>query len=404
MTTSHTSPFAHISLAPADPILGVTEAFARDPHPRKVNLGVGVYQNAEGKMPVMATIKEAEQRLLVSEATKSYLPIDGFKPFIQAAQGLLFGPNAPILADQRVATVQTLGGTGALRVGADLLRKTFPESDVWISSPSWENHRALFETAGFDVHEYPYYDPTTRDVDFEGMKRCLEDMPATSVVVLHVCCHNPTGVDLSVEQWKAVRDIVKARQLIPFLDFAYQGFGTGLNEDAFSVRLFAESDVPMLVAHSFSKNFGLYRERVGTLSVAASNSDEATRITSQLKKVIRTNYSNPPSHGAQVVSEILNAPELRVAWEQEVAEMRGRILSMREQFVAGLLKHGVTDGFGFVTRQRGMFSYSGLPVDVVKQVRNESVYILESGRICLAALNEQNLDYVCEAIAKALPG
>jgi aromatic-amino-acid transaminase len=395
--------FAQVASAPPDPILGLTEAFNADTHPNKVNLGVGVYQNEDGKVPVLRAYREAEQRWLASESTKSYLPIDGAPAFLAEVRKLLFGADAPVVAEDRVVSAQCLGGTGALKVGADLIRRHLPATTVWLSSPSWENHKALFEAAGFTVRSYAYYDPTTRGLDWEAMTRDLRAIPAGDVVLLHACCHNPTGVDLNAEQWAAVVRIAQERGHVPFLDFAYQGFAEGLEEDAHAVRRFADSGLSFLVASSFSKNFSVYRERVGALNIVTSDAEEAARVRSQVKRVIRTNYSNPPSHGAQVVALALGDPELRALWETEVARMRDRIRAMRTQFVAALRAQEAPRDFGFIEKQRGMFSFTGLDVDTVRKLRAEkSLYIVDSGRICMAALNERNLPYVCGAIAAAL--
>lgn len=397
------SPFAHIAAAPPDPILGLTEAFNADPNPNKVNLGVGVYQNADGKVPVLEAYREAEKRWLAAETTKAYLPIDGAPAFIQEVQKLLFGAEAPLLQQGCVVTAQCLGGTGALKVGADFLCRHLPATTVWLSEPSWENHRALFEAAGFTVKTYAYYSASSHGLDWEGMVASLERIPAGDIVVLHACCHNPTGVDLSLAQWEAVVGIVRKRGLVPFLDFAYQGFAEGLEQDAQAVRLFAGTGLPFLVASSFSKNFSVYRERVGALHIVTADRDEAGRVRSQLKRVIRTNYSNPASHGAQVVALALADPELRELWEAEVAEMRNRIHSMRDRLAAALHEQGAPIDFSFIREQRGMFSYTGLDVDTVRKLRAErSLYIVDSGRICVAALNEKNLPYVCESIVAAL--
>lgn len=397
------SPFAHIEAAPPDPIIGLTEAFNADANPNKVNLGVGVYQDANGKVPVLRVVREVEARWLEKEETKSYLPIDGLPAYNKLVQRLLFGEGSPVIAEGRALTVQALGGTGALKVGADFLERFFPESEVWLSDPSWENHRMLFEAAGFKVNSYPYYNPETRGLDFRAMRETLERLPQNSVVVLHACCHNPTGVDPSREEWQTLVDLFQSSRLIPFIDFAYQGFGEGLEEDAFAVRAFAEAGIPCLIASSFSKSFALYRERVGALTILASGAEESKRLLSQVKRVIRTNYSNPASHGAQVVAAVLADENLSAKWEEELSEMRERIRSMREQFVSMLREKGVEQDFQFITRQRGMFSYSGLGPEVVRRLRDEySLYIVGSGRICLAALNEKNIGYVCEAIAEVL--
>lgn len=395
--------FTAVPAAPPDPIIGLTEAFNADTNPNKVNLGVGVYQNREGKVPVLRCVREAEARWYAQEDSKTYLPIDGAPAYNKQVQSLLFGVDSPVLAEGRAVTAQALGGTGALKVGADFLRRFFPESAVWISNPSWENHRALFEAAGFKVNVYDYYDAQSRGLDFEGMKTSLETIPAQSIVVLHACCHNPTGVDLSREQWDTVVSIFRERSLVPFLDFAYQGFGEGIEPDSYAVRAFAGAGLSCLIANSFSKSFSLYRERDGAITFVTTSAEEAKRVQSQVKRVIRTNYSSPSSHGAQVVAAILADAELRALWETELAEMRERIRQVRHLFVETLHTEGVEGDFGFITRQKGMFSYSGIPIEAVRRLRAEfGLYIVDSGRICVAALNEKNLGYVCKAIASVL--
>jgi aromatic-amino-acid transaminase len=395
--------FAHIEQAPPDPIIGLTEAFNNDSNPNKVNLGVGVYQDADGKVPVLKVVREAEARWYEQENTKTYLGIDGLPAYTKEVQKLLLGPDSQLIAEGRAVTFQGLGGTGSLKIGADFLRRFFPESQVWISRPSWENHQALFEAAGFTVNAYPYYDPETHGLDFNGMLETLKGLPAKSVVVLHACCHNPTGVDLNEEQWALVIDVVKQAGLIPFLDFAYQGFGQSLESDAFAVRAFADAGVQTLIASSFSKSFALYRERVGALTILTGGADESKRVLSQAKRVIRTNYSNPSSHGAQIVAMVLGDARLRKQWEAELNDMRERILKMRERFVENLRRKGVEQDFSFIQDQRGMFSFSGLSPDAVKALREKfGLYIVGSGRICVAAMNEKNIDYICEAIAEVL--
>jgi aromatic-amino-acid transaminase len=397
------SPFAQVELAPPDPIYGLTEAFNNDKNPKKVTLVAGVYQDGDGKVPILEVVRDAQEQLLEKEETKNYMPIDGIPAFNQQAQALLLGADSAALAEGRVVTVQTLGGTGALKVGADFLKRFFSSSQAWISNPSWENHRQLFEGAGFTVNNYPYYDKETRGLDFTSMLNALRKLPARSVVVLHACCHNPTGVDPSREEWTRLVDFFQTADLIPFLDIAYQGFDKGLDADAFAVRAFAEAGIPCLVAQSFSKSFGLYRERVGALTVVTASQEEANRVRSQLKRIIRTNYSSPASHGAQLVASVLADPAARARWEKEVAEMRDRIRRMRELFVRRLREKGVEQDFSFIERQIGMFSYSELPRETVDRLRNEySIYIVGSGRICVASLNEKNIDYVCEAIAETL--
>jgi aromatic-amino-acid transaminase len=390
-------------MAARDPILGLNEAFAADSRPGKVNLGVGVYCDDAGKIPLLAAVRQAEAQRTAAAPARGYLPIDGIAQYNLAVQTLLFGPASPLIADRRVATVQALGGTGALKVGADLLKRFVPGAKVWISDPSWENHRALFEGAGFEVGTYPYYDAGSHGVRFDEMLSTLAGLPERSIVVLHACCHNPTGVDLTDGQWAKVVDACKAGGLIPFLDIAYQGFGDGIDADASAVRRFAGAGIDFLVASSFSKSFSLYGERVGALSFVAQDTDEAARVLSQLKRVVRTNYSNPPTHGGSVVSTVLNSPELRALWEQELAGMRDRIRAMRTGLVERLAARGVKRDFGFVAKQRGMFSYSGLTSAQVDRLRDEfGIYAVSTGRICLAALNSRNIDYVADAIAKVI--
>lgn len=397
------SPFAAVPMAPRDPILGLTEAFVADPRPHKVNLGVGVYYDEHGKLPLLESVRKAEALRFEKAPPHGYLPIDGIAQYNQAVQGLLFGSDSPLISQRRVATVQALGGTGALKVGADLYKRFVPEAQVWISDPSWENHRALFESAGFVVNVYPYYDAASHDVNLGGLLKALGSLPARSLVVLHACCHNPTGVDLTAQQWEQVVAICRERDLMPFLDIAYQGFGDGIDADAAAVRLFAQSGIDFMVSSSFSKSFSLYGERVGALSVVAQDADEAARILSQLKRVVRTNYSNPPTHGGSVVATVLATPELRALWEQELAGMRDRIRAMRTALVAKLADRGVKRDFGFVTRQRGMFSYSGLTAEQVERLRVEfGIYAISTGRICLAALNDRNIDAVADAMARVL--
>ena len=402
--STNASPFEFVYQAPADPILGLTEAFNADPCPSKVNLGVGVYQDGDGKVPLLEVVREAEERLLKTENSKSYLPIDGILAYNKEVQGLLFGPHAPVIRDGRVVTVQAPGGTGALSVGADFLKRFFPHSEIYISSPTWENHRGVFEAAGFGVETYPYYDPETHGLDFPAMIRALKCIPPGNIILLHACCHNPTGVDPSRAQWEVLVDHFRSAGLIPFLDFAYQGLGDGLEEDAFAVRAFADAGIPCLVANSFSKSFSLYRERVGALTILTTSAEESKRVLSQVKRVIRANYSNPPSHGAQIVATVLGDSELRARWEVELAEMRQRIRGMRYLFVKTMKEKGVLHNFSFMQQQKGMFSFTGIPTDVVHRLRGQySLYIVDSGRICIAAVNDKNLDYIGSSIAKVMP-
>ena len=397
------SPFSQITLAPADPILGLTEAFVADKNPKKVNLGVGVYQDGAGKVPVLAVVREAEKIWFDKEDSKSYLPIDGVPAYRKEVQELLLGAGSELIASGRVVTAQALGGTGALKLGADFLKRFLPTSELYISSPSWENHRAVFETAGFVVKEYPYYSAENHGLDFAAMKASLASLPAKSIVLLHACCHNPTGVDLSAAQWDEVVSVVREHDLVPFVDFAYQGFGEGIEQDAVAVRAFTRAGLPCVISSSFSKSFSLYRERVGAITFVTADADEAKRVTSQLKRTVRTNYSSPSSHGGQVVALVLGNADLRKKWENELTEMRSRIQKMRMLFVQRLKARGITRDFSFIERQCGMFSYSGLELERVRRLRAEfGLYIVDSGRICVAALNENNLDYVTEAIAQVL--
>jgi aromatic-amino-acid transaminase len=395
--------FSGVTLAPRDPILGLTEAFNLDTRSTKVNLGVGVYYDDQGRIPLLEAVRQAEKTRLENAPARGYLPIEGFAAYNQATQKLLFGEASPLLAAGRVATFEALGGTGGLKIGADFLKRLSPEAQVWISDPSWENHRALFEAAGFEVRNYPYYDAASHGVNFEAMLGAFRSMAPGSIVVLHACCHNPTGVDLGPEQWREVVDVVGERELVPFLDIAYQGFGDGIEPDATALRLFADAGRPFFVSSSFSKSFSLYGERVGALSVVTDSADETARVVSQIKRVIRTNYSNPPTHGASVVATVLSTPALRQLWEDELAGMRNRIREMREQLVGKLQSRGVRQDFSFVARQRGMFSYSGLNSAQVDRLREEfGIYAVGTGRICLAALNSRNIDAVADAIAKVV--
>jgi aromatic-amino-acid transaminase len=395
--------FSTVELAPRDPILGMTEAFNADPNPAKVNLGVGVYFDEQGKLPILQCVLAAEKQMAEAPKPRGYLPIDGIAAYDRSVQELVFGAESAALRDGRIATVQTLGGTGGLKVGADFLKRLNLQSKVLISDPSWENHRALFLQAGFEVEAYPYYDAATRGIRFDAMLAALEAATPGTVVVLHACCHNPSGYDLDAAQWAQVVQVLKARGLVPFLDMAYQGFGDGIVEDGAAVQMFLGAGMDFLVATSFSKSFSLYGERVGALSVVCESKDEAARVLSRLKVLIRGNYSNPPTHGAQVVSMVLATPALRTLWESELAGMRQRIKRMREALVQRLAEAGVKQDMGFILRQKGMFSYSGLSAAQMQRLRSEfGVYGIDSGRICVAALNERNLGPVAAAIATVI--
>jgi aromatic-amino-acid transaminase len=397
------SMFDAVEMAPRDPILGLNEQFNADPNPAKVNLGVGVYYDDNGKLPLLACVAAAEKQMLEAPKARGYLPIDGIAAYDKAVQGLVFGADSDAVKGGRIATVQGLGGTGGLKIGADFLKKVEPAAQVLISDPSWENHRALFTSAGFTVGTYPYYDAAAKGINFDGMLAALNGAAKGTIVVLHACCHNPTGYDITPAQWSQVVEAVKARELVAFLDMAYQGFGEGIAEDGAVIEQFLAADIDFFVSTSFSKSFSLYGERVGALSVVCASKDEAARVLSQLKIVIRTNYSNPPTHGAQVVATVLTTPALRVMWEEELAGMRVRIKAMRGALVEKLRAAGIKQDLSFITRQKGMFSYSGLTKEQMQRLRSEfGVYGVDSGRICVAALNSKNIDYVVTSIAKVI--
>ncbi|STR45226.1 amino acid aminotransferase [Iodobacter fluviatilis] len=395
--------FTAVDMAPRDPILGLNEAFNADTRAGKVNLGVGVYYDDNGKIPLLAAVKAAEKTRMEAQPPRGYQAIEGLGAYNQAVQNLVFGADSELVSSGRVVTAEALGGTGALKIGADFLRRLDANASVYISDPSWENHRALFESAGFKVENYPYYDVATRGVNFTAMKAALLGLPAGSIIVLHACCHNPTGADMSDAQWAEVVEACRERNLVPFLDMAYQGFADGIDADAVAVRLFSASGLQFFVSSSFSKSFSMYGERVGALSIVTESREEAGRVLSQLKRVIRTNYSNPPIHGGAVVAAVLSSPELRQQWEDELAGMRDRIRAMRTSLVAKLAERGVAQDFSFVAAQRGMFSYTGLTAAQVEVLKDEyGIYAVSTGRICLAALNTKNIDYVADAIAKVL--
>lgn len=395
--------FSSVEQAPADPILGLTEAFNADSRATKVNLGVGVYLDATGKVPLLECVKTAEHALADAEKPRSYLPIDGLPAYTAAVKDLVFGATSDIVTSGRVVTVQALGGTGGLRIGAGLLKLSNPDATVLVSNPSWENHNALFTRAGFPVATYRYYDATNRRVDVDGMVADLEAAAPGTIVVLHARCHNPTGYELQPADWDRVIAVVGARGLVPYLDMAYQGFAEGIDEDAYVVGKVLAAGLSFLVATSFSKSFSLYGERVGGLSVVTADADEAKRVMSQLKVIIRTLYSSNPTHGAAVVAHVLTDPQLRAQWEGELGGMRDRIKTMRTSLVAGLVAAGIQQDMGFITDQVGMFSYSGLTKDQMVRLRSEfGVYGTDSGRLCIAALNDGNIDYVSQAIAAVI--
>ena len=403
-SASPTSLFSAVEMAPRDPILGITEAFAADTNPKKVNLGVGVYYDDNGKLPLLKCVQAAEKAMTDDPKARGYLPIDGIAAYDAAAKALVFGADSEPVTSGRVATVQGVGGTGALKIGADFLKKLNPNAKVLISDPSWENHRALFTNAGFVVESHPYFDPSANGglggINFAGMLAAFNAAPAGTIVVLHACCHNPTGYDITATQWDQVVATVKAKGLVPFLDMAYQGFGYGLKEDGVAVQKFVDAGLTFFVSTSFSKSFSLYGERAGALSVLCQSKDEAARVLSQLKIVIRTNYSTPPTHGGAVVAAVMTDPRLRAMWEEELGEMRVRIKAMRQKLVDGLKAAGVKQDMSFITTQIGMFSYSGLTKDQMVRLRTEfGVYGTDAGRMCVAALNSKNIDYVCAAIA-----
>jgi aromatic-amino-acid transaminase len=390
-------------MAPRDPILGLNEQFNADTNPKKVNLGVGVYFDDNGKLPLLQCVQAAEQKMMAKPTARGYLPIDGIALYDAAVKALVFGADSEPVKSGRVATVQAIGGTGGLKIGADFLKKLSPNAKVLISDPSWENHRALFTNAGFEVGTYAYYDAQKRGVNFDGMLGSLKAAAPGTIVVLHACCHNPTGYDITANQWDQVIEVLKAGKLTPFLDMAYQGFGHGIAEDGAVIGKFVASGMNFFVSTSFSKSFSLYGERVGGLSVLCRDKEEADRVLSQLKIVIRTNYSNPPTHGGAVVAAVLNDPELRALWEKELGEMRVRIKAMRTRLVDGLKAAGVQQDMSFITSQIGMFSYSGLSKAQMVRLRDEfGVYGTDTGRMCVAALNSQNIDYVCASIAKVM--
>lgn len=395
--------FSQVVLAPADPILGLTDTFKADPRQDKVNLGVGIYKDEAGQTPVLQSVKKAEALLLEQEKTKNYLGIEGVQAYNRVVQELLFGEGSELVNSGRAATAQAPGGTGALRIAAEFLLRNTPSRTVWVSNPTWANHQNIFETAGLTVKEYGYYNASAHDIDFDGMMTDLANAQAGDIILLHGCCHNPTGIDLTFAQWDLVANLCADKQLVPLFDFAYQGFGTGIEEDAAGLRLVASKVPELLVANSFSKNFGLYNERIGAVTVVARNADEAVRAFSQVKRTIRANYSNPPAHGALIVSTILNDASLKALWVQELTEMRERIALMRTLFVKSLKDEGVTQDFSFISRQNGMFSFSGLNKSQVARLKDEfGVYIVGSGRISVAGMTKANMPAICKAIAQVV--
>ncbi|WP_029050014.1 amino acid aminotransferase [Cupriavidus sp. amp6] len=395
--------FDNVTAYAGDPILSLNEDFQRDPRSDKVNLSIGIYFDDAGRLPVMAAVDEAERELVAQRRTRPYLPMAGIADYRAAVQELVFGADSAALREARIATLQTIGGSGALKVGSDFLKRYFPDSQVWISDPSWENHRVVFEGSGFQVNTYPYYDGATGGLRFEDMLKTMEGLPAESIVLLHACCHNPTGVDLSQAQWEAILPVLRARRLIAFVDMAYQGFGSDLEQDAFAVRALTDAGVTCLVANSFSKNFSLYGERCGALSVVCRSSEEATRVLGQLTCTVRANYSNPPTHGARIIARVLGDAALRSNWTAELAAMRGRIQVMRQAVHSGLEGHVAGRALSRYLDQRGMFTYTGLSPDQVDCLREvHGVYLLRSGRMCVAGLNQRNVGVVAAAIASVL--
>lgn len=397
--------FEHVDAYAGDPILTLVETFNKDTRESKVNLGIGLYYDEAGRIPLLESVRQAEAARAAQPAARPYQPMEGAANYRQAVQHLLFGAEHPAVKEGRIATIQTIGGSGAIKIGADLLKRYFPASEVWVSSPTWDNHRSMFEGAGFKVHDYPYYDASTGGVNFAAMLDTLKSLPAKSIVLLHPCCHNPTGVDLNQEQWLQVIAVAKANQLIPFMDIAYQGFGDGLDEDAFAIRAMTEAGVSFLLSNSFSKNLSLYGERCGGLSVICQNAEEANRVLGQMKFTVRRNYSSPPTHGGQVTAAVMNTAELRAIWEGEVAEMRVRIKAMRQKLFEVLTAKVPGRDFSYFVKQRGMFSYTGLTPEQVDRLREEfAVYLVRSGHMCVAGLNTRNVEYVADAMAAVLKG
>jgi len=395
--------FEQVKAAPPDPILGLTDDFRNDPNPEKINLTVGVYQDETGVSPVLEAVKEAEKRIAEASNSKSYLPINGHPDYLGHTQRLVFGENNEMIEIGCIASVHTPGGTGALRLAGDFVRQCLGKRNIWVSNPTWANHQGIFSKTDLDISVYPYYDKESHRLNLAGMITVLKDIPENEVVLFHACCHNPTGVDPTAEDWETIAKVCKERRLLPIIDFAYQGFATGWIDDAVAIRAFSEYGMEFLVCSSFSKNVGVYQDRVGALHVVAKNSSESARILSQLKVLVRTNYSNPPAHGSGIVSTILNDLELRLQWEEELKDMRIRINSVRATLVDGLAKAGAPGDFTFIREQKGMFSFSGLSPEIVQQLKEKySIYLVKSGRINVAGINDKNLGRLCSAIADCL--
>ena len=397
--------FAHVEAYAGDPILTLVETFNKDTRSPKVNLGIGLYYDEEGRIPLLPSVQKAEVRRVAEAGPRSYQPMEGAANYRAAVQQLLWGAGHEAVQAGRIATIQTIGGSGALKIGGDLLKRYFPNVDVWVSNPTWDNHRAMFEGAGFTVHDYPYYDAATGGVKFDDMIACFSQLPAKTIVLLHPCCHNPTGVDLDKDQWRKVIEVVKARDLLPFMDIAYQGFGDSLDDDAFAIRAMTEAGVSFVVSNSFSKNLSFYGERCGGLSVVCGTAEEAGRVLGQMKATVRRNYSSPPTHGGQVTAIVMNDAALRTEWEGEVTEMRVRIKAMRQKLYEVLSAKVPGRDFSYFIKQRGMFSYTGLSPAQVDRLREEfAVYLVRSGRMCVAGLNSRNVEYVADAMAEVLKG
>ncbi|MFN4238259.1 MAG: aromatic amino acid transaminase [Vogesella sp.] len=397
--------FAHVEAYAGDPILTLVETFNKDSRSPKVNLGIGLYYDEEGRIPLLPSVQKAEARRVAEAGPRSYQPMEGAANYRTAVQQLLWGAEHEAVQAGRIATIQTIGGSGALKIGGDLLKRYFPQAEVWVSAPTWDNHRAMFEGAGFTVHDYPYYDAATGGVKFDDMIACFSQLPAKTIVLLHPCCHNPTGVDLDKDQWRKVIEVVKARDLLPFMDIAYQGFGDSLDDDAFAIRAMTEAGVSFVVSNSFSKNLSFYGERCGGLSVVCGTAEEAGRVLGQMKATVRRNYSSPPTHGGQVTAIVMNDAALRPEWEGEVTEMRVRIKAMRQKLYEVLTAKVPGRDFSYFIKQRGMFSYTGLSPEQVDRLREEfAVYLVRSGRMCVAGLNSRNVEYVADAMAEVLKG
>lgn len=395
--------FQHVEAYPGDPIFAIVDAFQKDTRPGKVNVSIGLYYDGEGKIPVLSSVRKAEAMRAGNTEPRVYQPIEGPANYRAAIQSLVFGAGHEAIASKRIATIQSIGGSGALKVGADFLKRHFPDSEVWVSDPTWDNHRSIFQGSGFNVHTYPYYDPATGGVRFDALVEKLKALPEKSIVLLHPCCHNPTGIDLSREQWGVLIPLIARRQLIPFLDMAYQGFGDGIEEDAYAIRAMADAGISFLVSNSFSKNLSYYGERCGGLSVVCADADEASRVLGQLKFTVRSNYSNPPTYGGQIAATVMLDPALRAEWEGEVAAMRERIKAMRKTLHDVLTKRVQDRDFSYLLIQRGMFSYTGLTPEQVDRLRDEfAVYLVRSGRMCVAGINEHNANIVAEAMAAVM--